>query len=181
MLTLPAIILIALGLLASLVGGVWGIVVAFRRSLVWGLCYVFVPFAALVFLVVAWADAKRAFLLNTIGILLMASFLLLPNQGGLGLRKQMVFDLEHLAPFLPAVSGAVVPTSTADQLAELTAREQALRARKAALDPQDPAAAHALREEILRYNADLQAATGATIIPQSEGAKVVSNDPVPAE
>ena len=48
MLTLPAIILIALGLLASLVGGVWGIVVAFRRSLVWGLCYVFVPFAALV-------------------------------------------------------------------------------------------------------------------------------------
>ena len=177
MLTLPAIILIALGLIVALIGGVWGIVVAFRRSLVWGLCYVFVPFAALVFLVVAWADAKRAFFLNTIGILLMASVLLLPNQGGLGLGKQMIFDLEHLAPSMPAQASAF----TQDRLAELAAREQALRARKVALNAQDLDAARALTEDILRYNADLKAATGATLAPQTGGAKVVSNDPAPAQ
>ena len=159
MLTLPAMILIVVGLLLCLVGGVWGIVVAFRRSLLWGLCYLFVPFAALVFYVVAWADAKRALFVNTIGVLLMASVLLLPNQGGLALSKKIPFELDQLAPSPAAVPGAIEQVSNQDPLAGLAAREQVLRGRKAALDPQDLAQARALTEEILKYNADLQAAT----------------------
>jgi hypothetical protein len=159
MLTLPAVILIGLGSLLLLIGGVWGIVVAFRRSVLWGFCYLFVPFAALVFLAVAWAEAKRPFLLNIVGIFLMAAVLLLPNQGGLGLRKAMACDLDKLAPSLTSAPSAVVEAPKDNAMAELTAREQSLLARKAALDPQDLAAARALTDEILQYNADLKAAT----------------------
>jgi hypothetical protein len=120
---------------------VWGIVVAFRRSVIWGLCYLFVPFAALVFLFVAWADAKRAFFVNTIGVLLMASVLLLPNQGGLGLTNRIPLKLNQLAPSLAVVPDAVIQVSMQGRLAELVAREQSLRTRKAALDPKDEAAA----------------------------------------
>lgn len=159
MLTLPAIILIALGLLLCLVGGVWGIVIAFRRSVLWGLCYLFVPFAAMVFFVVAWAEAKRSFLVSTLGILLMASVLLLPNQGGLALNAKVPFELDQLAPWAVAMPGAIVQVANPDPMVELTTREQVLRGRKAALDPQDHATARALTEDILKYNADLKAAT----------------------
>ena len=175
MLTLPAIILIALGLLLMIVGGVWGIVVAFRRSVLWGLCYVFVPFAAMVFLVVAWAEAKRSFLVSTMGILLMASVLLLPNQGGLALNQRIPFELDQLAPSPAAMPGAIAQVSNQDPLAELAARERVLRGRKAALDPQDVAAGRALTEEILKYNADLDAATAR----KAGGAMAVSGNPAP--
>ena len=175
MLTLPAIMLIALGLLLCLVGGVWGIVVAFRRSLLWGLCYVFVPFAAMVFLVVAWAEAKRAFLVSTIGVLLMASVLLLPNQGGLALSAKIPFELDQLAPSGVTMPGAIVQVSNPDPMVELTMREQVLRGRKAALDPQDIAAARALTGDILKYNADLTAATER----KAGGAMAVRDNPAP--
>jgi hypothetical protein len=175
MLTLPAMILIGVGLLLCLIGGVWGIVVAFRRSLLWGLCYLFVPFAALVFLVVAWADAKRSFFVSTIGTLVMASVLLLPGQGGLALNKKIPFELDQLAPSPAVVPGAIVQVSNQDPLVELAAREQVLRGRKAALDPHDAAAARALTDDILKYNADLKAATER----KSGGAVAVSDNPAP--
>ena len=179
MLTLPAVILIALGLLLCVVGGIWGIVVAFRRSVLWGICYLFVPFAALVFLFVAWADAKRPLLVKVIGLLMMAGVLLLPNQGGLGLLKKLPIELEQLAPFQAAVPEAVVRVSVQERLADLATREQSLRARKTALDTQDLAAARALTDDILKYNADLKAATDKQAALQTGGASVVSNNPVP--
>ena len=172
-------ILIGLGLLLTVIGGVWGIVVAFRRSVLWGLCYLFVPFAALVFIAVAWADAKKAFLVNLAGVLLMAAVLLLPNQGGLGLMKTMAFDLDKLAPSLPMVAGAVAKAPASEPMAELTAREQSLRARKAALDPQYLAAARTLTDEILKYNADLKAATEGPVPAQTGDSPVVTYNPPP--
>jgi hypothetical protein len=142
-----------------LIGGIWAIVVAFRRSLIWGLCYLFVPFAALVFLFVAWAEVKRPFFVNLAGIFLAFSVLLLPNQGGLGLTQRIPLDLDRLAPSEAVVSDAVIRVSSQGRMAELAAREQTLRARKAALDPKDEAGARALTDEILKYNADLKAAT----------------------
>ena len=174
MLTLPAIILIVLGALLAAVGGVWGIVVAFRRSLIWGLCYIFVPFASLAFLIVAWADAKRPFLVRMMGVFLILSVLLLPNQGGLGLKKLAAINLQQFEGFSPAVPGAVIQATPESRLAELTARETSLRARKAALDPNDLATAQALSDEILKYNADLKAVTDVQPPSQSGGASVVS-------
>ena len=177
MLTLPAIILLCLGFLISLIGGVWMIVIAFRRSLLWGFCYLFVPFAALVFLAVAWADAKRAFLVHTVGVLLILSVLLLPDNGGLGLKKLMAINLQQFEVSSPAVPGAVVQASTDPRLAELTARETSLRARKAALDPNDLATARVRADEILKYNADLKVVTDGPAASQGGGASVVSYNP----
>ena len=119
----------------------------------------FVPLAAMVFLAVAWADAKRSFFVSTIGLLLMASVLVLPNQGGLALNAKIPFELDQLAPSAVAMRGAIVQISNAEPMVELAAREQSLRARKLALDPQDLATARALTDDILKYNADLKAAT----------------------
>lgn len=179
MLTLPAIILIVLGALLAIVGGVWGIIVAFKRSLIWGLCYIFVPFGSLVFLIVAWADAKRPFLLRMLGAFLILSVLLLPDQGGLKLKKLAAINLQQFEGSSPAVPGAVTVTPPDPRLAELTARETSLRARKAALDSNDLAAAQALTDEILKYNADLKAVTNVPAASQAGGASVVSYNSVP--
>ncbi len=180
MLTWPAIILIALGLLLIVVGAIWAIVVAFKRSVLWGLCYLFVPFAALVFLFVAWADVKRAFFVNVIGVLMLAAVLLLPNQGGLALTKLIPLELNQLAPSLAvAVPDALIQVSNADRMAELATREQSLRARKAALDLKDEAGARALTEEILKYNADLKAVTDEQEAARTKAAPVLGYNPAP--
>ena len=62
-----SIALIIIGALASLVGGIWFLVVAFRQSVVWGLVVIFVPFASLVFLVKYWREAKTSFFVQLIG------------------------------------------------------------------------------------------------------------------
>lgn len=179
MLTLPAMILIGLGLLLCVVGGLWGIVVAFKRSLLWGICYLFVPFAALVFIAVAWSDAKRAFLVNLAGILLLASVLLLPNQGGLALNAKIPLELNQLAPSSVAMPDAVVTVAQVDPMVELRSREQVLRGRKAALNSQDAAAVQALTEDILKYNADLKAATGGPAAARPDSAVAVSDHTEP--
>jgi len=154
-----ALTVIGLGLLFLCVGGIWSIVVAFQRSIVWGLCYLFVPLASLVFLFVAWAEVRRAFLIQILGCALVMTPFFLPNQGGLDLQKRLTdyataeLGVGKKSPPQPAVD----PTKTV--MVDLAAREQELRARKAALDPKDTIAARQLSEEIVRYNADLKVAT----------------------
>ncbi len=150
-------------------------VVAFRRSLVWGLCYLFVPFASLVFFFVAWADLRRAFLLHLAGLVVLAGGIFLAMPKALDLKNGIAAGFEH--------ASIAASTDRGDALqkgfAELTAREQTLRARKAALDPQDIAAASALKDEILRYNADLKAATDEQAALATRGSSVVGYNPPP--
>lgn len=56
-----------LGVIVMLVGGIWLLVVAFKQSVVWGLVVLFVPFAALVFVVKYWDVTKTAFVVNLVG------------------------------------------------------------------------------------------------------------------
>src|SRR5207302_1615584 len=63
--------LIALLLVAGLIilaGNIVLVVDAFRESAVWGLCVLFVPFAALVFVIAKWQSAKRGFLIQLAGV-----------------------------------------------------------------------------------------------------------------
>ena len=106
----------------------------------------------------------------------MASILLLPNQGGLALNEKIPFELDQLAPSAAAVPGAIVQVSNPDPLVELAARERVLRGRKAALDPQDQVMARALTADILKYNADLDAATARKA---GGGAVAASGNPAP--
>lgn len=59
-----------LGLVLSLVGGIWGLVQAFQEDIVWGLLYFFVPFAALFFYAKKWSNLKirKTFLIQCAGL-----------------------------------------------------------------------------------------------------------------
>ncbi|MBX3438203.1 MAG: hypothetical protein KF861_11980, partial [Planctomycetaceae bacterium] len=46
----------------------WMLVLAFQESLGWGLAYIFIPFAALVFLIQHWDKAKQPFLLSLLAV-----------------------------------------------------------------------------------------------------------------
>ena len=64
----------------SMIAAVWLLVVAFKRSMLWGLAVMFVPFANIVFVVKNWDDAKKPFLIN-LGAL-TAAFMLFFVAGG---------------------------------------------------------------------------------------------------
>ena len=50
-----------------LVGGVMCLIAAFRQSILWGVGYLLLPFASLVFLVVHWREAKQGFTVSMVG------------------------------------------------------------------------------------------------------------------
>ena len=57
------------------------LIVAFKKSALWGLGCLFVPFVGLAFLIMNWDDAKKAFLIQIIGavIMMLAAFLLVSD------------------------------------------------------------------------------------------------------
>ncbi|MBI1785514.1 hypothetical protein HYR69_10255 [Candidatus Sumerlaeota bacterium] len=64
-------ILAIAGLLAAVVGGLWMMVEAFKTSVLWGLAYIFIPFASLIWLVTHWEEGKRPFLIGLAGGILI--------------------------------------------------------------------------------------------------------------
>jgi len=55
------------GILLSLYGYILYIIRAFGVSVGWGLAFIFLPFANLVFLFMHWEEAKEPFLISLIG------------------------------------------------------------------------------------------------------------------
>lgn len=51
-------------MIVSTVAGIWLLIIAFQESIVWGLLYLFVPFASFVFVVMHWEKAKTPFLVS---------------------------------------------------------------------------------------------------------------------
>jgi FtsH-binding integral membrane protein len=83
-------ILLGLGLLISLVGGIWFLVKAFQQHIGWGLCCMFVPFASLVYLIKYWNDAKKPFLISLVGtVLAVGGSLLAPKPDMPGMPSSM--------------------------------------------------------------------------------------------
>ena len=70
-LTILAITILAIAALFSLIAGIWFLVVAFKEHILWGLAVIFLPLAALIFLIMHWEEAKRPFLLNLLSIILI--------------------------------------------------------------------------------------------------------------
>ncbi len=62
------LIFIVVGALIALVYSIILIVKAFQTSVWWGLGYIFVPFVALVFIIMHWEVAKKPFLMGLICI-----------------------------------------------------------------------------------------------------------------
>ncbi len=61
------VICMVISVVVMLVGGVMMIVAAFRQGILWGLAYLLIPFAALVFLFKHWNEAKKGFFINLVG------------------------------------------------------------------------------------------------------------------
>lgn len=57
------LILIA-SLIVMFVTSIWMLIEAFSESILWGLAYLFIPFAAIVFVFVHWERAKTPFLIG---------------------------------------------------------------------------------------------------------------------
>ena len=99
-------ILIITGLIAF-AANIWLLIVAFQRSVLWGLAVFFIPFAALVFAVMYWQDAKKPFL-----IMLVASI-------AMGISLVMVFpqmNTEQFADVMEGVqSGQIKPNEAFEQ------------------------------------------------------------------
>lgn len=63
------------GFLAMAVGGIWLMVAAFRKSVLWGLGYLFVPFVGLVFLIIECKNVWKPFAINVVGALVVGGAL----------------------------------------------------------------------------------------------------------
>jgi len=66
-----AVIVIAIGAVLGVVGGIWLLVVAFQESVLWGLGSIFVPFVSLIFVILHWDVAKKPFLYNLLGTVIL--------------------------------------------------------------------------------------------------------------
>ncbi|MGJ3251404.1 MAG: tetratricopeptide repeat protein [Elainellaceae cyanobacterium] len=71
MVAIVLFVVMAVGYLIMLTGGIWGLILAFQDSAVWGLLYLFVPFAALVFFIKKWSriPVRKSFFLQIGGFL----------------------------------------------------------------------------------------------------------------
>jgi hypothetical protein len=61
-------ICIVIGFIIGLIFGIQLLIMAFRESIWWGLGYIFIPFVALIFVIVHWDEAKTPFLRGLIAI-----------------------------------------------------------------------------------------------------------------
>lgn len=78
-------IFMGIGWLIMMIGGILLLVAAFRESIPWGLAVLFLPFAAFVFLFMHWPEAKRPFLYQVCGLVIM--------MGGMGAAMMQGFSL----------------------------------------------------------------------------------------
>lgn len=62
-----AILVVAIGIIISLVGGIWFLVESFRASIWWGLGVLFVPFVDIIFLITHWNVAAKPFGISVLG------------------------------------------------------------------------------------------------------------------
>ena len=56
-------ILMGLGSLIAFIGAIWLLVLAFKKSIVWGLASLFIGPVLLVFAIMNWGDCKKPFLI----------------------------------------------------------------------------------------------------------------------
>lgn len=70
-------ILLGVGLIAGFICGIWMLILQFQTSIFWGLGCLFIPFVALIWLVMYWEEGKYPFLysLGAIALIFAGAFL----------------------------------------------------------------------------------------------------------
>jgi hypothetical protein len=64
-------ILLALGYVLVFLGGLWIIVLAWQRSVLWGAACLLLPGAQLVYVIAHWKESKEGFFLTLAGLALL--------------------------------------------------------------------------------------------------------------
>jgi len=98
-----AIFFFAASALVALFYGVILIIKAFKTSILWGVAYLLIPFAALVFIIMHWDDTKKPFLKSLISLplcligLAMAPNLVMSNGQGIstGVYEDVTLSTEN--------------------------------------------------------------------------------------
>jgi hypothetical protein len=64
--------LIILGLLLAILSGIWGLIQAFGEGTIWGVTYLFIPFAFVIFYMANWSQRRirKNFILIIVGLIL---------------------------------------------------------------------------------------------------------------
>jgi hypothetical protein len=152
-------ILLGFGTLLLVFGWLWMVIVAFQRSAGWGLAVLLFPLAGLLFIFAAWEDGRRPFATQLVGLSFLGISLLTSSWPAFisSARGKIRALPAQIAP-TPTAANSTAADRLSERLAALKMRERQLLVRKSKLDPHDTAAAHALAEEISRYNVDLKAA-----------------------
>lgn len=103
--------LISIGAILGLIGGLWGLVLAFSDHVLWGVAYLLVPFASLAFFIMRWGrkSVRQAFWLWLSGFGLAMLGLLLSVVFGQSFSTTSSGFGEDLSQ-LPQVAAPEVPT-----------------------------------------------------------------------
>ncbi len=149
------ILLFLLGALLATVGGIIGVVDAFRTSTLWGILALLVPFALLVFCIKFWSQrkwARNSLLMSLLGLLAM----ILPVSLGGGLaflsaRNTADQELEDFAieGEAPALDSVTTPDGAEGTTAETPIIEGEAELFEEAVLPGLPTAAEIARAELL--------------------------------
>ncbi|MDG2424537.1 MAG: hypothetical protein P8M22_11215 [Phycisphaerales bacterium] len=59
-----------IGLIMAIVGGIMMLIEAFRESILWGICSLFIPFVLLIFVILNFDQCKNGFIIWLIGTIL---------------------------------------------------------------------------------------------------------------
>ena len=65
------IALAILGFILAIVGGIGMLIVAFRESVLWGIGCLLIPLVSLIFVLSHWDEAKKPFLIQLGGVVLI--------------------------------------------------------------------------------------------------------------
>ena len=73
-------ILVGLGVIVSLIGSIWFLVVAFRESVLWGLGCLLLSPVSLIFLILHFGDSIKPFGVSFLGsVLTIIGFIIMPE------------------------------------------------------------------------------------------------------
>jgi glutaredoxin len=156
MLIALAIAVFAIAAIVALVSSIIILIAAFRKGVLWGLGSLFVPFVSLVFVVMHWAEVRRAFFahLASTAVLVGASFFFLPGFVQARTRAQhtetsdLTVQIEDHRRQIEKLEGQF-----AAQGAEVTRLYEQLTQKRASLKAGDRAATAAFNADVAAYQA----------------------------
>lgn len=123
------LIILFIGFVISVLGAVRMLISAFRKSIIWGLGCIFVPFCSLIYLIVDWDNAKSGFFLylKGVGLILVATVpavVMAPNFNAAQAMQRVHARQQRTANTSDKEQSATSPTNSSQSFANLFQKKQ---------------------------------------------------------